>query len=426
MLRKLRRQFVFINMLLVSLVLLCVFAALCVNQYTRLDADMHRSLEETLEWVTKDKRFTPQGADGADGAGRNAADGVPQMPQMFAACTLQLDETGQIIDSSVVLAEQAQITKEMLAQAVAQMQQQVPSPGKKTQGVANGLYYMQQTMPHGATVVFARVDAVREAMWEYLLAALAIGAVALLAFFGISLFLARWALRPVEKAWAQQQQFVADASHELKTPLTIILANNSILQQHPQSTIATEQKWIDSTQEEATHMRRLVEQLLFLAQSEDQVPMQVWEPVDVTALVMRNVLQFETLAFERAIEVHTEVQPDITVKGDAVALKQLLGILLDNACKYAGAGGRIDVTLRRVQNKAVLTVSNTGEPIDQADLPHVFERFYRADKARTDRQGSHGLGLAIAKRVAQRHRGKISVQSDAQTGTAFTVTLPAL
>ena len=265
------------------------------------------------------------------------------------------------------------------------------------------------------------------------LTAVGLGALGLL--FLLNLVFSRWALRPVQQAWAQQQQFIADASHELKTPLTVILANNAILRQRGSDTIASQRQWIESTQMEAERMQSLVTDMLDLARPTPQGAQTSEGPaavVDLSRLVEGEALTFEAVAFERDLTWQCTVAPGIAVRGNAARLQRAVAVLLDNACKYTDPGGTVAVTLRAATGDAVLSVRNSGEPIDAADLPHLFDRFYRADKARThnavdsenDGAGGYGLGLAIARDIAQAHKGAIAVTSTAQEGTTFTLRLP--
>ena len=248
------------------------------------------------------------------------------------------------------------------------------------------------------------------------LTAVGLGALGLL--FLLNLVFSRWALRPVQQAWAQQQQFTADASHELKTPLTVILANNAILRQRGSDTIASQRQWIESTQMEAERMQSLVTDMLDLARPTPQGAQTSEGPaavVDLSRLVEGEALTFEAVAFERDLTWQCTVAPGIAVRGNAARLQRAVA-----------------VTLRAATGDAVLSVRNSGEPIDAADLPHLFDRFYRADKARThnavdsenDGAGGYGLGLAIARDIAQAHKGAIAITSTAQEGTTFTLRLP--
>ena len=172
-------------------------------------------------------------------------------------------------------------------------------------------------------------------------------------------------------------------------------------------------------------MRGLVEELLELARTEGGASSaRPNAPVDLSSLVEGDALQFDAVAYERGCEIETNVFDGISVLGDQDQLDRLLKTLIDNACKYVDDGGAVDVSLSRSGKQARLAVRNTGAPISPEDLPHVFDRFYRADKARTGGAGGHGLGLAIARAIAEEHGGTLTVSSTQADGTVFTATLP--
>lgn len=297
-----------------------------------------------------------------------------------------------------------------------------------------GLYFAKHEAGPDLMVAFA--DGSAADGWRSLalvLTAVGLGALGLL--FLLNLVFSRWALRPVQQAWAQQQQFIADASHELKTPLTVILANNAILRQRGGDTIASQRQWIESTQMEAERMQGLVTDMLDLARPAPegaQTSEGSEAVVDLSRLVEGEALTFEAVAFERDLTWECTVEPGISVRGSGTRLQRAVAVLLDNACKYTDPDGTVAVALRAQAGEAILAVRNTGAPIDAADLPHLFDRFYRADKARThnavdsenDGAGGYGLGLAIARDIAQAHKGAIAVTSTAQEGTTFTLRLP--
>ena len=293
-----------------------------------------------------------------------------------------------------------------------------------------GLFYLKRQV--GGTMYLAFADAGTANGWQSLALTLAVVEVGALAvFFVISLFFSRWALRPVARAWTQQRRFVADASHDLKTPLTVILANTSIALEHPERSVASQSQWLESTQHEAEAMQHLVGDLLALAKMDEEeaaassgaAPVAM-ERVDLSDLMEGELLQFESVAFERGVTFEAQVEPGIALTGNEQRLRRLASTLIDNACKYVDAHGTVEATLARAGKQAKLTVRNTGAPIAPEDLPHVFDRFYRADKARTSGTGGHGLGLAIARAIAEEHRGTLTVTSTEEAGTTFTATLP--
>lgn len=286
-----------------------------------------------------------------------------------------------------------------------------------------GLDYLKKTADDGATYV-AFSDSSAGDAWQSLATTLALAAVgALLVFFVISLFLSSWALRPVREAWDRQRRFVTDASHELKTPLTVILANTSILLKHPERTIASQSQWVESTQVEAEGMQSLVGDMLGLAEVESHANLQTGM-LDYSDVVAAEALQFESVAFERGCLLETDIAEGLTVNGDAARLRKMCATLIENACKYVDEGGSIRVTLSSAGRFCETNVANSGQAIPAEDLPHVFDRFYRSDKARTSGAGGFGLGLAIAREIAREHGGDITVESSKAAGTVFHVRLP--
>lgn len=189
------------------------------------------------------------------------------------------------------------------------------------------------------------------------------------------------------KGLGTAEQFIADASHELKTPLTVILANLRILLSHKDATIRDELQWVESTQEEAGRMKKLVENLLFLARSDAESTPMLYSTFSFSDLILGCLLTFEPVAFEQGVMIEDEISDDIFISGDAPQIRQLVAILLDNACKYAGIADvleksgssdkKVTVTLTSENEKIKLTVHNTGKAIPEEDLPHLFERFYR-------------------------------------------------
>lgn len=270
---------------------------------------------------------------------------------------------------------------------------------------------------------FADLSWEQGAVRRQVLTALLVLGAALVGFFVVSLFLARWLVRPVEESWKRQRQFVADASHELKTPITVLLADADILLSHPDDTVREQRQWVEHIRDEGLRMKGLVGDLLFLARGDAAVLERPQGKADLSEVCGECVMSFEPVAFEAGLTLESSLAPGVSLTGSGEELRRLCAILLDNACKYGEKGGTVTVTLA-AGDKAVLTVHNTGEPIPAEEQAHLFERFYRADAARNREQGGYGLGLAIAAAIVERHKGKITVHSAEGEGTAFTVTLP--
>lgn len=251
---------------------------------------------------------------------------------------------------------------------------------------------------------------------------LILGLASFLAFLVLSLLLARWMVRPVKQAWKQQRQFVAGASHELKTPLIVILTNAELLHD-PAYSEAERRRFSDSILTMSRQMRGLTEHLLDLARVDNGIPKSGWTAVNWSKTVSDQALILEPLCFEQGLTLETQVEEGLTVLGSAAHLAQIPEILLDNARKYSSPGGEIVLRLERSGKRhCLLSVSNPGPALSPEVRRHLFERFYRADPARI-RDGSYGLGLAIAQTVVSSHQGRIWVTSE-EGRNIFWVRLP--
>lgn len=250
-----------------------------------------------------------------------------------------------------------------------------------------------------------------------------IGGLSFLVFLAISFLLASWAVKPVERAWNQQRQFVADASHELKTPLTVIMTNAELLQS-PEFAEAERSRFAASILTMSQQMRGLVESLLELARVDNGTAKMAFSRLDFSELVQEGLLPFEPVYFENTLALESDVEENLEVRGSYTHLRQVLDILLDNAAKYSVPGSCIRVRLCRQGSHCLLSVSNPGETISREDLKNIFKRFYRIDKARAMNQ-SYGLGLSIADSIIREHRGKIWAESENGVNT-FWVQLTSL
>lgn len=254
-----------------------------------------------------------------------------------------------------------------------------------------------------------------------ILAGTGIGAV-LSVFLGY--LLARRALRPIQAAWEKQNRFVADASHELRTPLSIIQLKTESLLTQPDRTIQEKGEVIGTVLDETRRLTKLVGNLLTLARSDaNRLEVQLL-PMDVKPVLQKVTTPFAEMAVYDGKKFELNMDPEpLMIDGDSQRIHQLLVILLDNAMKFTHAGGTIRVTCSRENRMAQITVADSGIGISETDLPRIFDRFYQADKARTDKRGT-GLGLSIADWIVRRHNGKITVSSRPGKGTMFTVRLP--
>ncbi|WP_312563669.1 ATP-binding protein [Anaerospora sp.] len=238
-----------------------------------------------------------------------------------------------------------------------------------------------------------------------------------------SYFLARRAMIPIQAAWEKQQQFVADASHELRSPITGIHSNAELMLRHPQQTIEEQSHRITTIMKESSRMTKLISSLLTLARSDaDKAELQL-APLDFSEVVEAVAEHFKPLEEINKVSLTIQVKKGIELVADKERLHQLIVILLDNAFKYTPEGGQIFLSCDHDDKYALVVVQDSGCGIAAEHIPHIFDRFFRGDKARSRDKGGTGLGLAIAKWIVEKHGGKISVESPGK-GTTFQVTIP--
>jgi len=406
MLKKLRRKIIWINMTLVSVVLLAAVLVLFHTTVQTTTNSLYYSLFQEISKKAPDRDQIPTQL----GQKQNPPYHTPTIPHVTA---FQRPDGTWDIES----AEDVSIDDDSLIQALTRAQR-----AEKNMGLFTDLrlVYVRQVMPDGMMLVFGDSSLVRLAWHNGLMISVTVFLAGLAIFFLISLWLSRMAVQPIERAWQQQKQFIADASHELKTPLTVILANNNIMSSHQEETVAQQSQWIRSTTDEAQQMHSLIDEMLTLARTDDERAALLLQPVNLSDLVEETILFLEPVAYERGISLDAHIARDLVLETEPTLMRKLTAILVDNAVKHGAPDSLVTVTLTGGRS-ALLSVHNYGTPIAPEDLPHLFDRFYRSDKSRST--AGHGLGLAIAQSIAQRLRGKLTVSSSEQEGTTFSVEL---
>lgn len=407
MLARLRRNFIAVAMSIAGAVLLASLGSSFFSSYTTQQALTDDLLTRALSaesWAA---------ARIGDGDGRGA--------DVMLAVAVDVGFDGTVsLSSATPLTISDPALEELLAEALS-------SESASGKNSSYHVAWMRASTPSGWRVALADTYSRDAALRAQATMDAAIFLVAMAALLLVVRRLARWILRPVEEAWDQQRRFVSDASHELKTPLAVILANAQILET-AEGVPEDARRWARSTAEEAKHMKGLVEDLLTLARADEQRASGervAAERVDLSALVDGCALEFDAVAFERGCSIESSLEPGLSVVGDPSQLGRLVRTLLDNATKYAARGTEVRVALAREGRRCRLAVTNLGDVIAPEDLEHLFERFYRTDRARERQpQGGFGLGLAIARSIAEAHGGTIGAASSPEEGTTFTVLLP--
>lgn len=387
-LKRLRLKFVVSNMAMVTLVIGLAFFAVGFFTKMCMDRDSQQMLDQAAAAQGVQKFITSAGG--------------ARLPYFI----LVTDGENQIIrvESQYGMEPDNEALKGLAAQSLSAV---------GDQGVLEHyqLRYLRQPFENGWRIAYMDTSlgqAFTANMWKSLAV---IGLVMWLALLGVSCQLSKWAVAPVSRSMRREKQFLADASHELKTPLTVIMANAQLMEEQQENT-GDFRRWLDNILQESREMKHLVEEMLTLARNEAGEFQKTRKRCCLSDLVIQEVLSFEAVYYQENKELDSDVEEEIEIFGEESSLRRLVGILLDNAVKYSSPESRTRVCLKRVSaRKARLMVADQGEEIPKEKLEELFERFYRSDSSRSGKKG-YGLGLAIAKTIAETHGAKIYAESE--------------
>ena len=378
---------------------------------------VQRDRQEAREYLTRMSeigggrpQLSPLPAGGAPDAPPNERGGG-NMFSMANAVTVRLSADGSVLSWDGDREES--FSREYLTAFA----EDVLASGKEF-GVRDGQYYLLRSAGTQRLLLLLDNGIGFASARRNLLLSLAAGAAAWVLLLTLSVFLVNRMTGPVAEAFERQRQFIADAGHELKTPIAVIAANANVLESESGGS-----KWLSYIRTETQRMDGLVKDLTALAAMDASEGKGELAELDLSSAVLSAALPFESLAFERGMTLSLDVKDGVRCRGNEERLMQLVTILLSNALKYGEEGGEIKVTLRQDHRRALLQVYNTGQGIRPEELERIFDRFYRADKARSRASGSYGLGLAIAKAIVTEHGGRISAASEPGKWARFDVLL---
>ena len=276
----------------------------------------------------------------------------------------------------------------------------------------------------GVVMVGNSIQVQQNALDLILILLLSIGGLTLLGAGLGGLFLANRALEPARLAWRNQQRFIGDAAHELRTPLTLLRADSEVLLRSRENLAPEDAELLEDIVTETERMSTLASNMLTLARLDNHTTHREHEVINLTDLALGDVRRVQALADQLGISLQVESHDGALIIGDQVLLEQAVLILLDNAIKYNHPNGRVTISTEVKDKDAILNVSDTGIGIAAEHLPHLGERFYRVDKARSREAGGSGLGLSIAKGIAEAHGGTLTLSSVPDQGTTVTLKLP--
>lgn len=290
--------------------------------------------------------------------------------------------------------------------------------GGRTQGFAGDYRYTVYALGSETHIIFLDYGREMSSFRSFVFTSAAVSAAGLAAVMLLLVFLSARIVRPFSENYEKQKRFITDAGHELKTPLTIIDADAEVLEMD-----IGKNEWLTDIRTQTKRLAQLTNSLIQLSRLEEQPRTEKIE-FPLSDVAEETVETFQALARTRNKQLSARIQPMISLCGDEKAIRQLLTILLDNAVKYSGEEGRIELALERQKNTVRLSVFNTAPCVPRESLAHLFARFYRADQSRNSRTGGYGLGLSIAAAIAAAHRGRIWASTQDETSLLITVQLP--
>lgn len=423
---KLKIKFILIMMIIVVLFLGAILAFQYLIQRNAMKTENWTALSKAIEDFERpfNMNFDEEGRKERNGKG-NPFEGNKGMGRRVATIVVSVDSSGVITKekNEIFYVSNSDITK-LVANYL--------SDKDEYQHLSDyDFICMEKELDTGGTIIsFADISNDIKALDHILINGLKISLGVFVIMFIVAIFLAKWVTYPVERAWNDQRRFIADASHELKTPLTVIMSGTDMVRRSLKKDEEKNRrnlKRLDNIHFESERMKELIGELIEVARG-DMDQKLVFEEVDLSEMAENAVLSWETTYFEDKKSLTAEIDENLIIKGDRIKLRRLMDILLDNAKKYSYENSEVVISLKKGKYKGrkegiLLSVSDHGEPLNEEEISHLFERFYRADKTREVTNG-YGLGLTIAESIVKEHKARIWAESDGIDENRFSVFFP--
>lgn len=403
-----RNRFVGLLLILFAVVLFLTFSAIAASHYRSTMQELQHLLEQELmpPSAAPPRRAVPQFEEGG-----------PESSLVGPVVTVfQSRQTGEILALS---GKQAVNDDGTVAAIVERIRN---APGEYGLLRPERIVYRRVLTQDVLIAAYTADDYLRTSMRSIIKSLVLIFIVSMAVLFPVSRMLARVAAKPLADAFARERQFTSDISHDLKTPLTVIMAGESMMRQEPDAPVRDQIKHLDHIRDAAESMNALLSQNLELTRVETVRRTVEKAPTDVSLLLERMCLPVEAFAYDKDVSFEYSIAPGVSGNSNEAYLSRIVSCLLENAVKYEPEGGAVTVTLTAERHTAVLVVENRLSRISKEDLPHIFERYYRGDKSRRESDG-FGLGLAVSQSMVYALGGSIRAESD-DSGTRFTVRLP--
>lgn len=446
MFKKLRNRFLIVNLVSISIMMLVAFATIYTITYQNVQRETNMELYKVSDFYhspynsSKMPRGEGQvsGTGGSTGSG-SGSDSLPSdamggdnggpggdpnsPPARSVSFMIKTDDQWKITDTH----SRFDMEDTFYTEALQKVDQNKVGDSERQTGQfaldGTDWAYVVDPSGDGHMIVFIDVTAQQGILTNLIYTFAVVGLIMLIVIYFLSRYFANRSIAPVREAFEKQKQFIGDASHELKTPLAIINTNADVLLANQEDTIANQAKWLHYIKSETERMTGLTNDLLYLTQMDDSRSTMIHAKFNMSDAVESIILPMEAVIFEKNISLDYNIEPNLTVHGNSEQIKQVILILLDNAVKYSGPKGAVNVTLQKQNNDVMLAVSNTGEGIAPEHLDRIFDRFYRTDSSRARKHGGHGLGLAIARSIVDQHKGELYARSVVGEGATFYVRL---
>lgn len=407
MINRLRRQFIVIAMISVTLVVLLLTVSINVFNYLSTDRDLSQTLEMIYENQGMIPLFSP-GKPEKPPNGQFTAE-TPYSTRYFVLY-YSGEGTLEMTDMRHIAAVTEEDADGYLSVALAR--------GEGMGYTGQYKYYVVHAGEGRYMAIFLDCQRELHSIRTFGVISLLVAAACVVLVYILIWFFSKKAIEPTVKSVEKQKQFITDASHELKTPLTVIATSLKVLEME-----VGQQKWIDKAQAQTERMTELVNDLVTLARLDEEKPTLQFASFDVSAVVTETAESFRDFAAAQNHPLEVSAAPGLSYCGDEYAIRQLVSILLDNAVKYADAGGAIRLSLEKGKRGVVLKTSNPCADLATEELDKLFDRFYRPDRSRSKQTGGFGVGLSIARSVAEAHRGSIRAERPEEGVVQFVVTL---
>jgi signal transduction histidine kinase len=406
MIRKLRLKLIMVIMGALLLIFGAVITTLNLTAYY----DSVRQTQNFIDMITENDGFLMQQRRPPDFSDRYGNINFDDM-RARRFFYVKMDRRGNIID-----ADYSMMFDFPKAEAEAYIFDALKS--NKSNGQVGYFYYGAAEKSYGKIIVFSERRVEIDMLAHLTNSSLVVAGISCVFLLLFSFLLSKWMVAPIKAAFEKQRRFISDANHELKTPLTIISANVDVLQRE-----IGENARFGNIRVQLARMNKLIGHLLTLSKTEDTAAGDSYARFDLSKAMLSAALEFESCAFEEGKEYEYEIGEHIFYTGNEEKLKSLLSILIDNAIKHAGKGSKIKVALKMEAGRPRLSVYNTGFGIPDAEKDKIFDRFYRSDASRARERGGYGLGLSIAKAIADAHKGKIRINGEQGKWVEFVVIL---